>query len=259
MIERILTVRYRFYAEDGSYVEAVVDGEAMDSGDKSSNKCMAIAHKYALLQVFCIPTENDNDPDAHTPEARDPEKPRRRATTMKSEPAQEPALTSEAKESYAAAVDAVKRINIVERAKEVLLPLVPGSPRYLWAMEELFHTRDWEVVKGFSLKKLDADTRGRITQIIEQAKDTPEETLAKISEKHPVEASLHRAPAIASIRKQIERIPEGPAREKAMENAWGKPDWAELESFSTKEILELIEAGHVARIVKDALKAEEAK
>ncbi len=151
----------------------------------------------------------------------------------------------------------VKRQKILARAKEVLDPLVFGSPRYHWAMEELFRTRDWAIVEGFSLKKIDADTRGRITQIVAQAQDTPEDELAKISEEHPVEAS--KPTLIAQIRKQIERIPEGPAREKAMENAWGKPDWAELQSFTQKEILELIEAGHVARIVKDALKAEESK
>lgn len=69
MIERILTIRYRFYAGDGSYFDAEVDGEARDSGDKTSSKCLAIAHKYALLQVLCIPTEDDKDPDAHTPPA----------------------------------------------------------------------------------------------------------------------------------------------------------------------------------------------
>ena len=35
----------------------------MDSGDKSTNKAMAVAHKYALLQTFCIPTEEIKDPD----------------------------------------------------------------------------------------------------------------------------------------------------------------------------------------------------
>lgn len=57
--------RFRFYASDGSYVEADADGEAIDwGGDKASNKSASIAHKYALLQVFCIPTEDDKDPDA---------------------------------------------------------------------------------------------------------------------------------------------------------------------------------------------------
>jgi len=59
-----LRMRYTFWAEDGSSVSCVVEGEGMDSGDKSSNKAMAIAHKYALLQCFCIPTEEQKDPDA---------------------------------------------------------------------------------------------------------------------------------------------------------------------------------------------------
>lgn len=61
-------VRYTFYADDGSYFEAIVSGEAMDSGDKASNKAMSAAMKYALLQVFCIPTEGDNDTENNSPE-----------------------------------------------------------------------------------------------------------------------------------------------------------------------------------------------
>jgi hypothetical protein len=63
-----LRMRYRFHAPDGSYVTTEVEGEGMDSGDKSSNKAMAIAHKYALLQAFLIPTEEQKDPDAESPE-----------------------------------------------------------------------------------------------------------------------------------------------------------------------------------------------
>ena len=63
-----LRMRYTFYAPDGSSVACVVEGEGMDSGDKSSNKAMAVAHKYALLQTFCIPTEEAKDPDANTHE-----------------------------------------------------------------------------------------------------------------------------------------------------------------------------------------------
>ena len=40
----------------------------MDSGDKATNKAMAIAFKYACFQVFCIPTEEMKDPDGETPE-----------------------------------------------------------------------------------------------------------------------------------------------------------------------------------------------
>lgn len=63
-----LTVLYRFYAEDGSCIEAKVVGEAMDSGDKATNKAMSVAYKYACFQVFCIPTEEMADPDSSTPE-----------------------------------------------------------------------------------------------------------------------------------------------------------------------------------------------
>lgn len=55
-------------ADDGSKHTARVVGEAMDSGDKSSNKAMSAAYKYFALQTFCIPTEGDNDADAHTHE-----------------------------------------------------------------------------------------------------------------------------------------------------------------------------------------------
>lgn len=63
-----LKIKFTFYADDGSNVESVVIGEAMDTGDKASNKALSIGLKYALLQVFCIPTEDDKDPDAVCPD-----------------------------------------------------------------------------------------------------------------------------------------------------------------------------------------------
>lgn len=59
-----LRIIYTFFAEDGSSVSAEVIGEAMDSGDKATNKAMSVAYKYACFQVFCIPTEEMHDPDA---------------------------------------------------------------------------------------------------------------------------------------------------------------------------------------------------
>lgn len=59
--------QFVFTAEDGSSITAWGRGEAMDSGDKASNKAISIALKYALLQMFLIPTEDDKDPDAHQP------------------------------------------------------------------------------------------------------------------------------------------------------------------------------------------------
>lgn len=64
VVYQTVKVKYTFYAEDGSNVFAVVIGEAMDSGDKASNKCMSVAYKYACFQILSIPTEETTaDPD----------------------------------------------------------------------------------------------------------------------------------------------------------------------------------------------------
>lgn len=60
----IATIEYTFYAKDGSNITVTVVGEGMDSADKSTNKAMSVAFKYACFQVFCIPTEEMKDPDA---------------------------------------------------------------------------------------------------------------------------------------------------------------------------------------------------
>lgn len=70
LIYSICKMRFLFCAEDGSRVEAVTVGEGMDSGDKATNKAMAIAFKYACFQVFCIPTEEMKDPDGESHDVR---------------------------------------------------------------------------------------------------------------------------------------------------------------------------------------------
>jgi hypothetical protein len=55
-------------AVDGSHITASTYGEAMDSADKATNKAMSAAYKYMAMQTFCIPTEGDNDADAHSHE-----------------------------------------------------------------------------------------------------------------------------------------------------------------------------------------------
>lgn len=69
-------INFNFFADDGSQVCACVVGEGMDSADKSSNKAMAVAFKYACFQVFCIPTEEmaKDDPDCYSPESTMPSK-----------------------------------------------------------------------------------------------------------------------------------------------------------------------------------------
>jgi hypothetical protein len=65
----LMTVRFRFMASDGSYVDVVTIGEGADSGDKASNKAMTAAQKYALTLTFTVPFEDQEDGDRTSPEA----------------------------------------------------------------------------------------------------------------------------------------------------------------------------------------------
>lgn len=82
LIYTVHTIRFHFWATDGSEVTATVVGEGMDSADKSSNKAMAVAFKYACFQTFCVPTEEmtKDDPDAESPEESRPVRPAPRQT-----------------------------------------------------------------------------------------------------------------------------------------------------------------------------------
>lgn len=68
LIYSVVKVKYTFYTDDGSSVTALVVGEAMDRSDKSTNKAMSAAFKYACFQTFCIPTEEMQDADKESPE-----------------------------------------------------------------------------------------------------------------------------------------------------------------------------------------------
>ena len=67
-IHTVLTVDYYFTGPAGDSVVATVIGEAMDTGDKSSNKALSAAHKYALTQVLCLKFAETEDADASSPE-----------------------------------------------------------------------------------------------------------------------------------------------------------------------------------------------
>lgn len=56
-------------AEDGSKITASTYGEGMDTSDKSTNKAMSAALKYAIIQTFAIPTEEllDSERDHNEP------------------------------------------------------------------------------------------------------------------------------------------------------------------------------------------------
>lgn len=70
MIYTILEIENTFWAEDGSSVSSISQGEAMDSADKGSNKAMSAAQKYSLIQTFAIPTK-EGSPDTDKPDIAD--------------------------------------------------------------------------------------------------------------------------------------------------------------------------------------------
>lgn len=86
-----LLVQHTFFAADGSSVVADTLGEAMDSGDKASNKAMSAALKYALTETLLIPTyELDRDTEEQSPElARVPQTEKQMTATMRASLAQQ--------------------------------------------------------------------------------------------------------------------------------------------------------------------------
>lgn len=91
-----MKVRYTFWAEDGSSVTSEAWGEAMDSGDKASNKAMSVSYKYAMFQLLCIPTEAvDPDTEVHKDIVPTAAKAQPRTTTQLA--TDEPAVVTKAK------------------------------------------------------------------------------------------------------------------------------------------------------------------
>jgi hypothetical protein len=73
MVSVRLLIEHTFTAPDMTSVKAVTVGEAMDSGDKATNKAHTAALKLALTEGLLIPThESDRDTEEHSPEIAAP-------------------------------------------------------------------------------------------------------------------------------------------------------------------------------------------
>lgn len=64
-----MRVSHKFYGPDGSSVDVITCGEGIDSSDKATNKAMSAAMKYALIELFSVPTQDVEDGDRDNPEA----------------------------------------------------------------------------------------------------------------------------------------------------------------------------------------------
>lgn len=112
-------------AVDGSSHTCRMYGEAMDSGDKATNKAMSAAYKYVCIETFCIPTQGeDNDADAKTPPPSQPRPARRPAPPSEEEMAASGIDTGGHPVGTQAAADAVaaKKLANAQAAKQALPP-----------------------------------------------------------------------------------------------------------------------------------------
>lgn len=114
-------------AKDGSRHVVRTFGEAMDSADKATNKAMSAAYKYAAFQAFAIPTEGDNDADAHAPQPVPRQQPR---PTPASAPKATPIPATKA------SLDALKSYYkndsdevMLDDINEMIRTVKPGAPR----------------------------------------------------------------------------------------------------------------------------------
>ena len=112
IIYTIATIKFTFYAEDGSNIVVKVIGEAMDSGDKGMNKAMSIAYKYALFQVFCIPTEDDPDKDSYTLAPKQ----QANKNTKTTQPTKQPATQKAPQQNLISTEQRETLINLIESA-----------------------------------------------------------------------------------------------------------------------------------------------
>lgn len=141
-----LTVEYDFVsAEDGSRHVIRTIGEAMDSGDKSSNKAMSAAYKYACMQAFCIPTEGDNDADATTHDGIKPK-------SEKQKPEKAPSKDEATRNLY-------KRLETVIRAKKTLEALLEWGNDADNQADISKLPKDWQDSIRFEFKAKRADLK----------------------------------------------------------------------------------------------------
>ena len=109
-------------ASDGSRHVVRTFGEAMDSADKATNKAMSAAYKYAAFQAFAIPTEGDNDADAHTPQPAPKQQPPRQAPQPA---APNPLITDSQRNHLMAIYGGAPRADRLADANEILRKASP--------------------------------------------------------------------------------------------------------------------------------------
>lgn len=176
-IYTLVTVQYTFLTIDGTKVECVTMGEGFDSGDKSVNKAMSGAQKYALLQTFCIPTKEEKDSEGETPEvlplgfSQEPHLPL---------PAHKPPVSMVPRAETPAPPDAAKsKKPVTEGQIKRLYAIMNGRKEYGWHKE----TAEDVAISAFGLKEsLSELTMYQYDKLVDWIeKTTYADTIAKIT------------------------------------------------------------------------------
>lgn len=73
-VDVTLSVEWRVYGPDGSWISASTNGVGRDKNDKGANKAMTQAYKYLLMELFAIGDgEADSDGHAYEPHVDTPQ------------------------------------------------------------------------------------------------------------------------------------------------------------------------------------------
>lgn len=170
----LLRMKYTLYADDGSFIETILLGEAMDTGDKAINKAMAIAYKYLCFQIFCIPVEEMDDPDAERPELQVENK----KGTKQKEPNQK---VAPAQQNGKAAVkeENTSRSSDTEPMTERMLQTLLSEMKRTGVTEKIILERkQLKDKKRKTIKELDISDFKYVMSIFEKTPDKPKEETA---------------------------------------------------------------------------------
>lgn len=155
LIYTVLDVKFLFYAPDGSFIEAITKGEGMDSGDKSNNKAMSAAFKYALTQVFAIPTNDESaDSESASPEPRS----KRAAQAQPAKPKEIPNHAPKAKAVEPEVMSIADEL--VGFGKNKDLPFREVPMQNLLALEEFIHKNKIDNPKALQFLEMFTAYRG---------------------------------------------------------------------------------------------------
>ena len=148
MLKVICKIKFTFYAEDGSSVYAINYGEGMDTGDKATNKAMSIAYKYACFQVFCIPTEEMEDPDSESLEhdkesGKAAEEVKNKKTSRKSAGKEKPEKDSDARKE----TEAERDVRITQAMVNTISAELKRTGVTESQLLDLYHVKDLKELK----------------------------------------------------------------------------------------------------------------